>query len=405
MTVRVLDNKTILLGVTGSIAAYKAVELASRLVQAGAHVDVVMTKEATKLVAPLTFQAITHRPVVTDLFDPRGELGLDHVALAKRADLLVVAPATAHTLARMAQGLADDALTTTFLAMQAPVIVAPAMEPHMWQHPATQHNLETLRGWNVTVIGPEAGRLASGVEGMGRLAEPSTILDTIRWVLGRGGKLADRQVVVTAGPTQEPLDPVRYLSNHSSGRMGYALARAARDRGAQVTLVSGPTALPTPVGVTFHLVVSAREMYDAVMEAAGQADALIMAAAVADYRPAQMAEQKIKKKEGPITLELVRNPDILAEVCSQFARRDPPLIAIGFAAETENLVENARAKLERKGLDLIVANPVPATFGAEGTEVTLIDRQGNVDRWPPLPKSEIAERIVDWLVGRLVGEG
>lgn len=401
MMVRVLSGKHIVLGVTGSIAAYKAVEVASRLVQAGAHVDVAMTEGATKLVAPLTFQAITHRPVVTDPFDPRGELGIDHVALARRADLLVVAPATAHTLARMAQGLADDAVTTTYLAVRTPVIVAPAMESHMWHHPATQRNLETLRGWGVTVIEPGAGYLASGAEGVGRLAEPATIVDTIRWVLGRTGDLAGRQVVVTAGPTREPIDPVRYLSNHSSGWMGYALARAARDRGAQVTLISGPTGLPVPAGVTFQRVVTAREMHDAVVEAAEDADMLIMAAAVADYRPAAVEEQKIKKAEGKVSLKLARNPDILSEVRSRFARRDPPLVTVGFAAETENLIENARIKLENKGLDLIVANPVPATFGAEGAEVTLIDREGRVNSWPPLPKTEIAERIVDQLVERL----
>jgi len=398
MGIRVLKDKTIVLGVSGSIAAYKAVEVASRLVQAGAQVDVVMTEAATKLVTPLTFQAITHRPVVTDLFDPQGELGIDHVALARRANLLLIAPATAHILARMAHGLADDAVTTTFLATKAPVIVAPAMESHMWQHPATQHNVETLRGWGVTVIEPEAGRLASGAVGVGRMAEPPTIVDTVRWVLGRSGALSGYRVVVTAGPTLEPIDPVRYVSNHSSGRMGYALARAARDRGAEVTLISGPTALEQPVGVDFRAVTTAQEMLEAVVDAVRDAHALIMAAAVADYRPAQAAEQKIKKGEEGFSLQLTRNPDILAEVVARYADRTPPLIAIGFAAETENLVENARAKLERKGLDLIVANPVPATFGAEGTQVTLIDREGNVEPWPPLPKEELTERIVDRLV-------
>jgi len=401
MGIRVLENKTIVLGVTGSIAAYKAVEAASQLIQAGAQVDVVMTEAATKLITPLTFQAITHRPVVTNLFDPRGELGIDHVALARRADLLIIAPATAHILARMAHGLADDAVTTTFLAAQAPVIVAPAMESHMWQHPATQRNLETLRRWDITIIEPETGRLASGAVGVGRMAEPSAIVDTARWVLGRNGALSGYRVVITAGPTLEPIDPVRYVSNHSSGRMGYALARAARDRGAEVTLISGPTALNPPVGVAFQSVTTAHEMLEAVVEAMHDAHALIMAAAVADYRPTQPAEQKIKKGEDELSLKLTRNPDILAEVQTRYVDRTPPLITIGFAAETENLVENARTKLERKGLDLIVANPVPATFGAEGTEVTLIDREGNIEPWPPLSKEEIAERIVDRLVEQL----
>lgn len=401
MGIRILENKTIVLGVSGSIAAYKAVEVASRLVQAGAQVEVVMTEAATKLVTPLTFQAITHRPVVTDLFDPRGELGIDHVALARRADLLLIAPATAHLLARMAHGLADDAVTTTFLATEAPVVVVPAMESHMWQHSATQRNVETLRGWGITVIEPEAGRLASGAVGVGRMAEPPAVVDTARWVLGRSGALSGYRVVVTAGPTLEPIDPVRYISNHSSGRMGYALARAARDRGAEVVLISGPTALERPVGVEFRAVTTTREMLEAVVDAVRDAHALIMAAAVADYRPTQAAEQKIKKEEEGLSLQLTRNPDVLAEVVARYADRTPPLIRIGFAAETENLVENARAKLARKGLDLIVANPVPATFGAEGTQVTLIDREGNVEPWPSLPKEELTERIVDRLVQRL----
>ena len=403
MGIRILENKTIVLGVSGSIAAYKAVEVASRLVQAGARVEVTMTAAGAKLVTPLTFQAITHHPVVTDLFDPRGELGIDHVALARRADLLLIAPATAHILARMAHGLADDAVTTTFLATQAPIVVAPAMESRMWQHPATQHNLDTLRRWGITVIEPEAGRLASGAIGVGRMAEPPIIVDTVRWVLGRGGALSGYRVVVTAGPTLEPIDPVRYISNHSSGRMGYALARAARDRGAEVTLISGPTALAQPAGVDFRAVTTAREMLEAVTDAVRDAHALIMAAAVADYRPARPTAQKIKKGEQGLTLQLTRNPDILAEVVGRYAERTPRLITIGFAAETENLVENARAKLKRKGLDLIVANPVPATFGAEGTQVTLIDREGHVEPWPPLSKEEITERIVDRLVELLRG--
>lgn len=399
MSIRVLRDKTIVLGVTGSIAAYKAVEIASRLVQAGARVDVVMTEAATRLVSPLTFQAIVHRPVTTDLFDPRGELGIDHVALAKRADVMTIAPITANTLAKLAHGLADDAVSTTFLAADSPVIVAPAMESRMWQHPATQRNLETLRSWGVTVVEPEAGHLASGAEGIGRLAEPITVVETIRQVLGRNGSLAGRHVVITAGPTREAIDPVRYISNHSSGRMGYAIAEAARDLGAQVTLVSGPTALPSPAGVQLVPVTSTEEMRDAVLQRMADADALVGSAAVSDYRPSKSSTEKIKKGEGGLSLELVRNPDILLEVKAwkeSGGRRRP--VVIGFAAETHRLVENARSKLVRKGMDLIVANPVPATFGADTVQATLIQPNRSPEALPSLTKTELADRIADRLV-------
>ena len=402
MPIRVLHDKTIVLGVTGSIAAYKAVEIASRLVKAGAHMDVALTEAATRLVTPLTFQAITHRPVTTSLFDPRGELGIDHVALAKRADAMVVAPITANTLAKLAHGLADDVVSTTFLAAESPTIVAPAMESHMWLHPATQRNLETLRSWGVTVVEPEAGYLASGAQGIGRLAEPITVVETIRQVLGRDGPLAGRRVVITAGPTREAIDPVRYISNHSSGRMGYAIAEAARDLGAQVTLVSGPTALPSPVGVELLAVTSTEEMRDAVLQRMAVADAVVGSAAVSDYRPAKSSTEKIKKDEGGLSLELVRNPDILLEVKAwkeSGGRRRP--VVIGFAAETHNLLENARSKLVRKGMDLIVANPVPATFGADTVQATLIQPNRSPEALQPLTKTELADRIADRLVALL----
>ncbi len=399
MPIRVLDNKTVVLGVTGSIAAYKAVEIASRLVKAGAHVDVIMTEAATRLVAPLSFQAITHRPVTTDLFDPRGELGIDHVALAKRAAALVIAPTTANTLAKLAQGLANDALSTTFLATEAPVTVAPAMESNMWLHPATQRNLKILHGWGVTVVEPESGHLASGAEGVGRMAEPVTIVETIRRVLGREGPLAGRHVVVTAGPTREAIDPVRYISNHSSGRMGYAVAEAIRDLGGDVTLISGPTVLPAPVGMELVSVTSTRQMRDALFDVIAAADAVVGAAAVADYRPAAPSQQKIKKERGTPTLELVPNPDILANVKDWKEERDVqrPRV-IGFAAETENLVQNAQRKLEQKGMDLIVANPVPATFGADQIQATLIRAGQPAEELPPLTKLDLADRIADYLV-------
>jgi phosphopantothenoylcysteine decarboxylase/phosphopantothenate--cysteine ligase len=404
MSIRVLRDKTIVLGVTGSIAVYKAVEIASRLVKAGAQVDVVMTEAATRLVTSLTFQAITHRPVATDLFDPRGELGIDHVALAKRADVMVVAPITAHTLAKLAHGLADDVVSTTFLATDSPIVIAPAMESHMWLHPATQRNLETLRSWGVTVVEPESGHLASGAEGIGRLAEPITIVETIRQVLGRDGPLAGRHVVVTAGPTSEAIDPVRYISNHSSGRMGYAIAEAVRDLGARVTLVSGPTALPSPVGVEEMTVTSTREMRDAMFDVIADADAIVGSAAVADYRPAETSTKKIKKDKGELSLELVRNPDILLDVKTwkeSGGHRHP--VVIGFAAETDSLIQNAQSKLVRKGMDLIVANPVPATFGADTVQATFIQPNCDPEPLPLLTKLELADRIADRLVELLRG--
>lgn len=393
------------MGVTGSIAAYKAVEIASRLVKAGAQVDVMMTEAATRLVAPLTFQAITHRPVTTDLFDPRGELGIDHVVLAKRADAIVIAPATANTLAQLAHGLADDVVSTTFLAAGSPVIVAPTMESHMWRHPATQHNLETLRSWDVIVVEPETGRLASGAEGVGRLAEPATIVGTIRQVLGHNGPLAGRHIVVTAGPTREAIDPVRYISNHSSGRMGYAVAEAVRDLGARVTLVSGPTTLRVPAGIELISVASTCEMRDAVLKNAVDADAIVGAAAVADYRPAMVSAKKIKKEKGELSLTLTRNPDILMDVKAwkENQGREHPIV-VGFAAETDNLIENARDKLVRKGLAFIVANPVPATFGADIVQATLMQADRSPEELPALTKVELAETIADQLAERLKSE-
>ena len=397
---RVLKELNIILGVTGSIAAYKAVGLASRLVQAGAIVDVVMTEAATELVQPLSFQAITRRPVVTEMFTLLAETEIGHVTLAQRADLLVIAPATANTIARLATGLADNMLTATALATRAPIIIAPAMESGMYENPATQENLARLRERGVIVVEPGYGRLASGAVGVGRLAEIEAILGTIRLVLGRGGDLAGRRVVVTAGGTREPIDPVRFIGNRSSGKMGYALAEAARYRGAGVTLIAGPTALATPVGVAFGPVTTAQEMRDAVMAALPSTDVLIMAAAVADFRPTEIRGRKIKKAEGERSLRLARTPDILAQV-ARWRESEPQgsrLVVVGFAAETEDLVENARAKLEAKRLDLIVANPVPASFGVDQSRVILMDREGQVTELPLLPKEEIAERVLDRVV-------
>jgi|FaiFalDrversion3_1042247.scaffolds.fasta_scaffold04329_2 phosphopantothenoylcysteine decarboxylase/phosphopantothenate--cysteine ligase len=388
----VLQGKRILLGVTGSIASFKAADLASKLVQEGAQVDVLLTREACQFITPLTFQALTHRPVVTDLFDPRSEMAMDHVALALRADLMVVCPASAHTIARLALGLADDPLTTTALACRAPLVVVPAMDAHMFAHPTVQENLERLRARGVCIVGPVEGRLASGLVGKGRMAEVPEVLGRLRWVLGQTtGDLRGYTIVTTAGGTQEPLDPVRVITNRSSGKMGYAVAEAARDRGARTILITAPTALPDPVGVEVRRVTTALEMREAVLEACAGAHALVMAAAVADYRPVGMAPQKVKKGPSRWTVELTRNPDIIAEVGG-------PVIKVGFAAETENLVANAREKLHAKGLHLIVANDVldpDSGFGKDTNRVVLLDREGGVEELPLLPKYEVAQRILD----------
>jgi phosphopantothenoylcysteine decarboxylase/phosphopantothenate--cysteine ligase len=390
-------NKAVILGVTGSIAAYKAAELASKLTQAEAKVDVVMTRAATEFVAPLTFHSLTGRLVFTELFESPSEFNIEHVALAERADIIIIAPATANTIAKIAAGIADDLLSCTVLATRAPLLIAPAMNVHMYENPVTQDNLAKLCARGVTIIEPAYGFLACGEIGLGRLADIDHILGTMHQVLGRGGDLDGRCIVVTAGSTQEPLDPVRYITNYSSGKMGYALAEAARDRGAKVVLITAPTALPTPTGVEVHRVQTALQMREIVLQTIPQADALIMVAAVTDYRPSTLAEQKIKKGISPLTLELVENPDILAEAGDN-------LVKVGFAAESENLVENATQKLRDKDLDLIVANDITvpdSRFGADTNRVVLIDRDLKVESLPLLPKSEVAHRILDKVVERL----
>jgi phosphopantothenoylcysteine decarboxylase/phosphopantothenate--cysteine ligase len=390
-----LAGARVVLGVTGSIAAYKAVALASALTQEGAVVDVILTREATELVRPLAFQAITHRPAHTDMFHLLAETEIGHVTLGHVADVVVVAPATAHTLARLALGLGDDLLTTTVLATRAPLVLAPAMETNMLLHPATQGHLQTLRERGAVIVEPGYGYLASGRVGPGRLAEPEAILDAIRLVLARRGDLAGWRVVVTAGGTQEPIDPVRVIANRSSGKMGYALATAARDRGAHVTLISAPTALRVPGGVQLVRVQTAAEMCDAVLAAIAEADALVMAAAVADYQVAARHPTKIKKDARGLVLTLVPTPDILEAVA---ARRPARLLTVGFAAESENLLANAREKLQRKRLDLIVANDVTqegSGFGTDTNQVTLLDRWGAEEALPLLPKLEVAHRIWD----------
>ncbi len=402
---RILNGKTIGLGVTGSIAAYKAAGLASQLTQAGAQVDVVMTREATMFVGKMTFEAITHRHVVTDVMELLPDSLIGHVVMAKRADLYLIAPATAHTIAKIAHGFADDAVSATVLDTRAPIVIAPAMESGMWENAATQANIAMLAARGATIIEPGIGHLASGLSGRGRLAELDVILDTVRAVLGRAGDLAQKKIVITAGGTHEAIDPVRVIANHSSGKMGLELAQAARDRGARVTLIVGVTALRVPHGMVSIAAPSARAMRDAVLRQVADADALIMAAAVADFRPAQTAEQKIKKGDvETLTLELVKNPDILREVAYQAPRADRrPLVVVGFAAETNDLVANARAKLATKHLDLIVANPVPSSFGTDMDQATLLARDGTVTELPLLPKAELAEKILDAVAGWLKG--
>ncbi len=390
----IFEGKSVVLGVTGGIAAYKAAALCSQLVKAGAAVDVILTEAARQFVAPLTFQAVTHRPAVTEMFFLLAETEIGHVSLAKRADVLIVAPATANTIAKLAAGLADNMLTTTALATRAPILLAPAMESQMWTSPLTQANVDRLRQYrDVTLVGPGEGRLASGATGVGRMAEPEEIVDAARWLLGRGGPMAGRRVVITAGGTREPLDPIRFLGNRSSGQMGYALARASRDRGAQVILVS-TAGQPAPFGTTLVPVETAAEMHDAVMQAFPDADVLLMAAAVADYRPVAAAPHKIRKREDDLALKLTRTADILAEVAT---RRRADQVVVGFAAETEHLLENALDKLRRKRLDLIVANDPRQAMGAATSEITLIAADGVVDELPPLPKGEVAGRVLDWV--------
>ena len=394
-----LTKKTVVLGITGSIAAYKAADLASKLVQAGANVNVIMTKSATELVGPITLRSITNNPVAIDMWaEPASDVSITHISLAEAADVVVIAPATANTIAKIAVGIADDILGCTVLDTKAPVIIAPAMHNDMYQNPVTQENIAKLKARGFTIIEPESGRLASGGFGMGRLPRVEKIIDTIRTVLGRNGDLAGKRIVVTAGGTQEPIDPVRHIGNRSSGKMGYAIAEAARDRGAAVTLITAPVALNPPTGVKTIAVRTVAEMKAAVTKATAKADALIMAAAVSDYQPKQVAKSKIKKEAGAtLTLDLVRTPDILAEASGKF-------IKVGFAAESDDVVANARQKLIKKNLDLIVANDITdpkSGFEVDTNKVILIGRDGKAEKLPLLTKREVADKILDRIASLL----
>ncbi len=396
----VLKGKNVVLGVTGSIACYKAVDLASKLTQGGALVDVVMSEDATRFVAPLAFGSITHRAVTTSLFDPDSELSVEHVALADRADILVVAPATANTLAKMSLGLTDNALVATYAATAAPVLVAPAMDGHMWENAAIQENVSRLKHHGVRVVGPDSGYLASGKVGAGRMAAPEVILDYVRAVLGQGGPLAGSRIVVSAGGTREPLDPVRVITNRSSGKMGHALAEAARDMGASVTLVSASETLDAPPALEIVRVETAIEMRDAIEEACQGADALIMAAAVSDYRAAEASSHKLKKTGGPLSLTLVQNPDILASV-------EGPTVRVGFAAESRDLLENANSKLVSKGLDMIVANDITelgSGFGADTNKAAILTADGEIHQLPVMSKLELAHRVLEQMSNILIAK-
>ncbi|NWG16393.1 MAG: bifunctional phosphopantothenoylcysteine decarboxylase/phosphopantothenate--cysteine ligase CoaBC [Chloroflexi bacterium] len=403
--ITLFDNKRIILGVTGSIAAYKAVDLASKLTQAGAKVDVLMTAAAQKFVTPLAFQSVTGRPVYTDMWQADSSGGLPthiaHVGLAEGADVLLIAPCTANTLAKIAHGLADDLLSLTTLAARCPLVIAPAMDGGMYESEVTQFNLRVVKGRGVQVIEPDEGRFASGLVGKGRLPETPTLIGHLRRVLGRGGTLNGRKIVVTAGGTREAIDPVRYISNRSSGKQGYALAQAALDAGAKtVVLISAAQHLPAPVGATVVPVSSAAEMLYAVLEHIASADALLMAAAVADFTPEHVAAQKIKKSDAPNdapTLALTRTPDILLVVKKRRADTGFPRVVVGFAAESHNLLANARAKLERKGLHLMVANDITAEdagFEVDTNRVVLLDAAGGQESLDLMSKAAVGEMIV-----------
>ena len=388
-----LKGKKIILGVTGGIAAYKAAELVRELVRSGVEVFVVMTHSAQAFITPLTFQTLSGNKVTTELFSLVEESEIGHIALADRAELLVIAPATANIIGKMAGGIADDMLTTIVMATKASVLLAPAMNVHMWENPICQENIQKLRGRGFHFIDPEAGELACGYDGKGRLAEIPAIVEEIRSILSPKD-LSGETLLVTAGPTEEPIDPVRFLSNRSSGRMGFAVARAARLRGARVILVSGPSALPAPSGVKFIPVRTAAEMREAVLGSLPGVSVLVMAAAVSDYRPKVTSPEKIKKSQAELTLPLELNPDILREAGQRKEKR----LLIGFAAETESLLANARKKLAEKNLDLIVANDVSlsgAGFAVDTNIVKLIDRSGKIEELPLMGKEDLADRVLD----------
>ncbi|MCD7946446.1 MAG: bifunctional phosphopantothenoylcysteine decarboxylase/phosphopantothenate--cysteine ligase CoaBC [Clostridiales bacterium] len=398
-----LSGKTVVLGVTGGIACYKAAALASALVKQHADVQVLMTQNATQFVTPITFEQLTGNKALVDTFDRNFQHSVEHVAVADRADFVLIAPATANVLAKLANGLADDMLTTTVLACDCPKAAAPAMNTKMYENPVTQDNLTTLRRYGWEIVEPASGHLACGTTGKGRLPEPEELLEVCLHALAHEKDMVGKRVLVTAGPTREALDPVRYLTNHSSGKMGYAIAKAASRRGAEVTLVSGPTDLPRPRYVETVDIVSAQDMYEAVTARAGEMDIIIKAAAVADYRPASVADNKMKKGDGDLSISLERTKDILEELG---AHKRPGQFLCGFSMETEHMVENSRSKLERKHLDLIAANNVKvpgAGFGVETNLLTLIGPEGEREL-PLMTKDQAADALLDEILRRMDGQ-
>jgi len=395
----VLKGKRIILGITGSIAAFKAADLASKLAQMGALTDVILTPAAEKFITPLTLQSVTGRHAFTEADLWGGEAHVLHVGLGHSADLLVIAPCTANTMAKLAHGEADNLLTITALAAKCPMLIAPAMDGGMLEHPATQENLATLIRRGATIAGPAEGHLASGLSGQGRLLEPAELIGTMRLLLGRDGRLSGKKVVVSAGGTQEPLDPVRVITNKSSGKQGYAIAQAAIDAGAEVTLITTPTALTPPIGAQGKAVGTAKQMLDAVLSATQNADALIMAAAVADFRPKKTSTDKLKRREGIPQIELEATEDILKLVGSSAGKKRPRVV-VGFAAESQDLLENANEKLKSKKVDLLVANDISAEdagFGVETNRVTLFHANGRQESLPLMSKADVAENLIERL--------
>lgn len=390
---RMVKGKTILLGVSGSIAAYKAASLVSSLVKAGADVHVLMTKNATNFINPITFETLTSHKCLADTFDRNFDYSVEHVALAKQADAFLIAPASANVIAKVAHGLSDDMLTTTFLACTCPKLISPAMNTAMFENPITQDNLSLCRKYGMTVIEPACGHLACGDDGKGKMPEPETLFDWIDFAVGYKKDLAGKKLLVTAGPTQESLDPVRYLTNHSTGKMGYAIAKVAAARGAEVTLVSGKTNLPVPLGVKRVDVVSAKDMFEAVTRISAEQDIIIKAAAVADYRPVSYSDEKMKKKDGELKIDLERTDDILAWLG---AHKKEGQFLCGFSMETQNMLENSRAKLQKKNLDMICANNLKvagAGFGSDTNVVTMIFKDGEKDL-PIQSKEAVADALL-----------
>jgi len=403
--ITVFKDRRILLGVTGSIAAYKSVDLASKLTQAGALVDVILTESAARFVTPLAFRSVTGRPVYDDMWSLDDHVR--HVGLGEAANLFLIAPATANTIAKLAYGLADNLLTLTALAARGPVMLAPAMDGGMYDHPATQANLATLRERGVLIAGPAEGRMASGLNGLGRMLEPADLLGEARQVLARDGVLRGRRVVVTTGPTREALDPVRYISNRSTGKQGIAVAQAALDAGAEVTLIAGPVAEAAPYGARLIAVETTQQMGEAVLSCVGQADALLMVAAVADFRPESVSDRKIKKTESAdwgLAIGLEKTLDILSAVKEQRDRTGFPRVVLGFAAETHNAFEYGRDKLLRKGLNFIAVNDVTADgagFAVDTNRVVLLSSAGVVESMPLQSKTAVAERLIHHVAGAL----